>query len=82
MVSGRHRPARGRINVTSASTEEIIGSVPEGTGLDVEHAVQAASRAFHNGWSQTTPAERADWLNRLAAALKQRGEQIATTHQQ
>ena len=63
----------------SASTEEIIGSVPEGTADDVDRAAQAASRAFNNGWGQTNTAERADWLQKLADALKQRGERIATT---
>jgi aldehyde dehydrogenase (NAD+) len=65
------------INVVSASTEEVIGSVPEGNAADVDRAVRAARGAFDNGWSQTTVAERAEWLTKLAGALKDRGERIA-----
>jgi acyl-CoA reductase-like NAD-dependent aldehyde dehydrogenase len=67
------------IDVLSASTEEVIGSVPEGTPEDVDRAVQAARRAYDNGWNQTTPLERSEWLSKLAAALKERSEKIATT---
>ena len=62
----------------SASTEEAIGSIPEGTAQDVDHAVAAARRAFDGGWSQTTVAERAEWLTKLANALKERADRIAT----
>lgn len=80
-IDGKWRPGAGtgRIDVLSASTEEVIGSVPEGTPQDVDNAVRAARKAFDNGWSQSTAAERAAWLNKLAAALKERSEQIATT---
>jgi betaine-aldehyde dehydrogenase len=69
----------GSIDVLSASTEEVIGTVPEGTAADVDRAVRAARAAFDDGWSQTTVQERADWLRKLSDALKQRAEQIATT---
>jgi acyl-CoA reductase-like NAD-dependent aldehyde dehydrogenase len=69
----------GSIDVLSASTEEIIGSVPEGTGADVDRAVRAARAAFDGHWSQTTVQERSEWLRKLAEALKQRAEQIAVT---
>jgi aldehyde dehydrogenase (NAD+) len=43
-----------RIDVTSSSTEEPIGSVPEAAEADVDAAVAAARRAFDDpdGWSQ------------------------------
>src|SRR5271165_616346 len=66
------------IDVLSASTEEVIGSIPEGTAQDVDQAVTAARRAFDNGWSQTSVAERAEWLTKLAGALKERAGRIAT----
>jgi len=56
------RPSSGaRIDVTSASTEEPIGSVPEGAEADVDAAVAAARRAFDDphGWSQWEPSARA-----------------------
>jgi aldehyde dehydrogenase (NAD+) len=67
----------GSIDVLSASTEEIIGSIPEGTAEDVDRAARAARAAFDDGWSQTTVQERAEWLRKIAGALKERSEEIA-----
>jgi aldehyde dehydrogenase (NAD+) len=80
-IAGNWTPqsGTGSIDVLSASTEEIIGSVPEGTGADVDRAVRAARAAFDGHWSQTTVQERSEWLRKLAEALKQRAEQIAVT---
>ncbi|MEO8028824.1 MAG: aldehyde dehydrogenase family protein [Bryobacteraceae bacterium] len=66
----------GSIDVLSASTEEVIGSVPEGTPADIDRAADAAARAFPS-WSETPVEERAQWIEKLAAGLKQRAEQIA-----
>jgi acyl-CoA reductase-like NAD-dependent aldehyde dehydrogenase len=77
-IDGKWRKASGAIEVLSASTEEVIGSIPEGTAEDVNAAVDAARRAFP-AWSETPVAERADWLDRIAGALKERTEQIART---
>lgn len=72
------RPAAGGvIDVLSASTEEVIGSVPEGAPQDVDRAVEAARRAFDGGWSETSVEERAGWLEKLAAGLNERADRIA-----
>ncbi|MGH9346893.1 MAG: aldehyde dehydrogenase family protein [Vicinamibacterales bacterium] len=77
---GWQRPAGTEtIDVHSAATEEVIGRVPRGTADDVDRAVVAARRAFDSGWGQTTPAERASWLGKLASALDGRVQEIATT---
>jgi aldehyde dehydrogenase (NAD+) len=77
---GWRAPSGGdRLEVRSASTEEVIGSVPIGTPEDVDRAVAAARRAFEEGWGTTTPGERAGWLERLAAALEARAPEIART---
>ncbi len=80
-IGGRWEPqsGTGSIDVLSASTEDIIGSVPEGTPADVDRAVRAARAAFDGPWSQTTVPERAEILRKLADALKQRSEQVAVT---
>src|SRR5580693_2625873 len=80
-INGKWEPqaGTGSINVLSASTEEVIGSVPEGTREDVDRAVRAARAAFDNGWSETTVQQRAEWLRKLANALKERTERIART---
>ncbi len=77
-IDGGWRKASGAIDVLSASTEEVIGTVPEGTAEDVNAAAAAARRAFP-AWSETPVAERADWLDKIAGALKDRTEQIART---
>ena len=79
-IGGHWHPSTGgnRIEVLSASTEEAIGSIPEGTPEDVDRAVDAARRAF-DAWSQTSPEERAGWLEKLSAALKERTESMART---
>src|SRR5580658_3200042 len=68
-----------RIDVTSASTEEHIGSVPEGAEADVDAAVAAARRAFDDpdGWSQWEPSARGAAISRLAAELEARSAEMA-----
>ena len=68
-----------RIDVTSASTEENIGSVPEAQEADVDAAVAAARRAFDDpdGWSQWEPSARAAAIERLAVELEARAAEMA-----
>ncbi|HXH56399.1 aldehyde dehydrogenase family protein [Iamia sp.] len=66
------------IDVVNASTEEVMGSIPEGTPADVDRAVAAAKAAFE-GWSATDPAERAKALQALADGLGARNQEIAET---
>src|SRR5579883_240315 len=79
-IDGRWQASAGskKIDVLSASTEEVIGSIPEGTADDVNKAAAAARRAF-DSWSETPREERAQWLEKLAGALKERTETIART---
>ena len=67
------------IEVLSASTEEVIGRIPEGSAADADAAIQAARAAFDESWGFASAAERADWLDKLAAALKARAAEIAET---
>jgi acyl-CoA reductase-like NAD-dependent aldehyde dehydrogenase len=64
------------IDVISSATEEVIGRVPRGTAEDVDRAVKAARAGFER-WSQSTPDERAAWLEKLSSAMKARVPQIA-----
>ncbi|KAK9450327.1 aldehyde dehydrogenase domain-containing protein [Limtongia smithiae] len=53
--------------VTSPSTGKVIGRVHEGAVPDVDLAVDAAYRAFHEGpWSKLAPNERGILMNKLA----------------
>jgi aldehyde dehydrogenase (NAD+) len=68
-----------RISVLAASTEEPVGSVPDGTNADIDVAVRAARAAFEDpsGWSSWSSEDRAQALERLAGAMQGRGEEIA-----
>jgi acyl-CoA reductase-like NAD-dependent aldehyde dehydrogenase len=66
----------GVLEVINSTTEEPMGSTPDGTVEDVDRAVKAARDAF-DGWSATSLDERADWMRRIAQALGERGEEIA-----
>ena len=64
------------IAVISSATEREVGRVPRGTGEDVDRAVKAARHAFAS-WSGVPLEERAQWLEKLSAAMKTRVPQIA-----
>jgi acyl-CoA reductase-like NAD-dependent aldehyde dehydrogenase len=66
----------GTIAVFNSATEEVIGTVPDGTPEDVDRAVRAASNAFP-GWSRTSVDERSKLLARTAELLAGRREEIA-----
>ncbi|MBL7492183.1 aldehyde dehydrogenase [Frankia sp. AgB1.9] len=64
--------------VISPSTEEPVGAVPLATTADLDRAVAAARTAFEDGpWPRMSPAERADVLDRVAAALRKHSDDIA-----
>ncbi|WP_448256047.1 aldehyde dehydrogenase family protein [Microbacterium aurum] len=67
------------IPVHSATTEERVGSVPEGSPADIDAAVAAARRAFDDptGWRTWSPEQRGEVLERFAAALEARGAETA-----
>jgi acyl-CoA reductase-like NAD-dependent aldehyde dehydrogenase len=68
----------GTIEVVNSTTEEVMGTIPEGTPEDVDRAVAAAREAF-GPWSETSREERAGYLEAIAAGLTERGEEIAAT---
>jgi acyl-CoA reductase-like NAD-dependent aldehyde dehydrogenase len=64
------------IDVHNAGTGEVMGKVPAGGEQDIAAAVRAARTAFES-WSQRPVAERADYLAKISAGLKQRAETVA-----
>ncbi len=68
----------GTIEVIDSNTEEVMGTIPEGTAEDVDRAVRAAADAFAS-WSTTAVDERAKFLARLSEALGSRIDAIADT---
>ncbi|MSO86764.1 MAG: aldehyde dehydrogenase [Acidimicrobiia bacterium] len=71
------------IEVISPHSEEIVGRVPEGTTLDIDHAVAAARTAFDEGdWPRLSTEERIAAVQRfsdLYAARMMEMAQIITT---
>ena len=65
----------GTIEVINPSTEEVMGSMPEGTPEDVDRAVKAARDAF-DSWSRPSPTS-APAARRRSAQLAERGDEIA-----
>ncbi len=70
-------PAEGQTEeVLNPATGEAIAEAPLSTEEDVNRAVAAARAAF-DGWSSTTPGERALALLKLADAIEQHADEIA-----
>lgn len=69
-----------RFEVFNASTEELLGSTPEGVEADIDRAVAAARQALTDSpWARYSPAERGAALGRFADALEKRAPQLAQT---
>ena len=62
--------------VLNPATGEEIAQAPLSSAADIDLAVGAARRSFE-GWSQTTPAERATALLGLADLIEEHGEELA-----
>src|SRR6266508_2970477 len=65
------------IDVINPATEQVIGSIPEGTAEDAA-AAEAAARAAFEQWAVTPREERAALLTRLHHGLAARSDEIAT----
>ncbi|HWU23678.1 MAG TPA: aldehyde dehydrogenase [Nocardioides sp.] len=80
-VAGDWRTPAGssRIDVHAAATEELVGSVPEGTEADIDAAVEAARKAFDgpDGWGSWSPERRQEVLLRFADELDKRAGETA-----
>src|SRR5580765_6623439 len=64
------------MEVLNPSTADVIAEVPRASAKDVDRAVQAAKKALVE-WLETTPAERAEMLLKLADTLDEHGDEIA-----
>jgi len=66
------------IEVVNPTSEEVMGTVPGCSPVDVDRAVAAARDAFE-GWAQTSREERARFIATIAEGLQGRAEEIAAT---
>ena len=78
LIDGEWVDARGGRTwaVINPATEEKIADVPFGGAEDAHAAIDAARRA-QPGWGAMTPYERAAFLERAAALLRERQEALA-----
>ena len=77
-INGQWQEAQSteRLPVHDSSTEEIMATVPAGSVAEAERAVLAARAAF-DGWSSLPVATRAAYLDKVAAGLKARADEMA-----
>ena len=68
----------GVIAVENPAAEAVIGSVPQGSAVDVDRAALAARDAFLD-WARTPWPRRQELLRSIAAALRESGEKTART---
>src|SRR3954454_7067607 len=62
--------------IVNPATGDVIAEVPRSGAEDIDRAVEAAERAFRGDWGETTPAERFEYLTKLADALDEHAEEL------
>ncbi|HUO49941.1 MAG TPA: aldehyde dehydrogenase family protein [Acidimicrobiales bacterium] len=67
----------GTLEVVNSTTEQVMGTVPEGTPEDVDRAVRAAAAAFP-AWAATSAEERSKILGRIQEELATRTDVLGT----
>jgi betaine-aldehyde dehydrogenase len=65
--------------LVSPTTERLLGTLIQGSAVDVDLAVLAASAALGGPWSRMSPDERADILSALGHELAADGDELART---
>jgi aldehyde dehydrogenase (NAD+) len=65
------------IEVVNPATEEVIATVPAASTDDANAAIAAARGAFAS-WSALSIDERVDYVEKIAAAMAERAEEIAS----
>ena len=77
-INGEWVPASSgeTLEVTTSGTGELFATVPAGTVDEANSAVEAAAAAFE-GWSNTSPKERGEFLMRISEKLAERSDEIA-----
>jgi acyl-CoA reductase-like NAD-dependent aldehyde dehydrogenase len=69
--------AGGRMDVVDPSTGQVVTTVADATGEDVDRAVAAARTAFDTGeWARTSPRDRARVLHRVADLIREHAAEL------
>ena len=76
LIDGRTVDSADRVSdVNPSNVHDIVGEFARGTTTDVEAAIAAAKGAFPK-WSQSTPQERFDVLDRAGTEILARKEEL------
>jgi aldehyde dehydrogenase (NAD+) len=77
-INGKWEGPHGsrKIEVINPATEQVIGTVPEGSQEDIEQAIKAARSAFHS-WSATSASVRSTYIRRLVEEMKLHQDKMA-----
>ena len=77
-IDGQFEAGRGDawIEVINPATEALISRIPDGSAEDAQRAILAAERA-QPGWEALPAIERAGWLRKIAAGIRERADEIA-----
>ena len=80
LINGEWRDATngGTWDVLNPSTEEVVATVPFGTAVDCDQAIEVAARAFTD-WSRKTPYERGAVLDKAASLIRDEAGTLART---
>ena len=77
-IDGKFIPAEGRITqpVINPASQEVLGHLPHATEQDLQHALEAADRAFQS-WRHSSPTDRSTILRKVAQLTRDRAKEIA-----
>jgi len=77
-IDGKFISAEGRHTqpVINPATQEVLGHLPHATEEDLQHALEAADRAFRT-WRHSSPMERSAILRKVAQLTRDRASEIA-----
>lgn len=75
-IGGTAHKVAARFNVTNPATGAVIGSAPNATETDLDHAVTTAKAAFAS-WSQRSDADLQAACNAVATKIGEHAEELA-----
>jgi acyl-CoA reductase-like NAD-dependent aldehyde dehydrogenase len=78
VIGGEWTDSDARLEATSPSSGESLGSVPEGTREDAQRAIEVANGSWRD-WSRRSAFERAAAMDRVADLIVERRDELALT---
>jgi betaine-aldehyde dehydrogenase len=77
-VNGEFKPTQDgkTLDIVNPSTGEPFATAPLSGPADVDDAMNAARKAFDEGWRDTTPSERMTYLLKMADAIEANAERL------